>query len=36
MGLPICKKIIESNGGEIWLESELNKGSIFYFSLPEK
>ena len=34
LGLPICKQIIEHHGGNIWLESELNKGSTFSFSLP--
>jgi PAS domain S-box-containing protein len=34
LGLPICKKIIEYFGGNIWVESELGKGSTFYFSLP--
>ena len=34
LGLSICKKIIERLGGKIWLESELEKGSKFYFSLP--
>ncbi|MFX1311262.1 MAG: ATP-binding protein [Promethearchaeota archaeon] len=35
LGLYISKKIIESHGGKIWMESEgRNKGSIFYFSLP--
>ncbi len=34
LGLPICKEIVEHHGGQIWLESEVGKGSIFSFSLP--
>jgi signal transduction histidine kinase/CheY-like chemotaxis protein/streptogramin lyase len=34
LGLPICKEIVEHHGGHIWLESDLGKGSTFYFMLP--
>ncbi len=34
MGLTIVKHLVESMSGEIWLESESNKGTIFYFTIP--
>ncbi len=34
LGLAISKKIIEAHRGEIWVESEIEKGSVFSFSLP--
>ena len=35
IGLSIIKKIVETNGGKIWLESKINKGTTFYFTLPK-
>lgn len=36
IGLAVCKKIIENYGGKIWLESEINQGTTFYFNFPIK
>ncbi len=34
LGLLICKDFIEKHNGKIWVESEQNQGSSFYFTLP--
>jgi signal transduction histidine kinase len=34
LGLPISRRLIEMHEGQLWVESQLNTGARFYFSLP--
>ncbi len=36
LGLAIVKQMVEAHRGKVWVESELGKGSTFYFALPTK
>lgn len=34
LGMPICKKLVEAHGGNIWFESQVGVGTTFYVELP--
>jgi len=35
LGLSLCKEMVENNKGIIWVDSSVNKGSSFYFTIPK-
>jgi two-component system phosphate regulon sensor histidine kinase PhoR len=36
LGLSIVKHLVQAHGGKVWAESQLGRGSTFYFTLPKR
>jgi two-component system phosphate regulon sensor histidine kinase PhoR len=36
LGLSIVKHLVQAHGGRVWVESQMGKGSTFYFTLPNR
>ena len=36
LGLTIARRLVELHGGRIWLDSELGRGSRFFFTIPSQ